>query len=125
METYATIYNYGKYIIYILYALIILGLWDAAPDYLNVVEYFFQIFVGLVLIYANNPFTKHRYSAIDKQIAFSAGMFLLTSTTVSAFLRRIRHPLQGVNTSVSSKPTNIVTTTTSGDVTTNKEDCNC
>lgn len=100
METYATIYNYGKYLTYVLYGVIILGLWGSASQYLSAVEYFFQIFVGLVLVYVNNPFTKHRYTSIDKDIAFSAGVFLLTSTTISAFLRRLRNPLQDTNTNI-------------------------
>ena len=94
MSIYENIYNYGRYILYLLYGLTIIGIWNSAPQYLKSVEYFYQIFIGLVLVYINNPFTNHKYRPIDKKIAFSAGFFLLTSTTLSAFLNRLQHPLE-------------------------------
>jgi hypothetical protein len=91
METYERMFVYGNYIIYILYAFSIFGVWSQAPDYLNTVKYFFQIFIGLLLVLFNNPlYRKHKFRPIDRKIAFSAGIFLLTTTTINIFISNIR-----------------------------------
>jgi hypothetical protein len=94
MDSYEYLYIYGQYAIYILYALSLFKVWDEAPSYLNAIHYFFQIFIGLLLVLFNNPFIRHRYRPIDRKIAFSAGFFLLASTSLNAFIYRIRDPLQ-------------------------------
>lgn len=94
MISYEHLYQYSVYLIYILYTVTLLGVWNEAPHYLNAVEYFFQLFVGGLLVWLNNPFTKHKYRPIDKKIAFSAGIFLLTTTTLSSFIKRLQDPLQ-------------------------------
>ena len=96
METYETLYVYGKYLLYILYLLAALGLWSQAPEYLNSLEYFLQIFIGVLLIAFNNPISKHKFRPIDKKLAFSAGFFLLASTTLNTFLRRLSNPFKKV-----------------------------
>ena len=96
MKTYETLYVYGKYLLYVLYLLTVLGIWSQAPQYLNSLEYFLQIFIGVLLIVLNNPITKHKYSPIDKKLAFSAGFFLLASTTLNTFLRRLSNPFKEV-----------------------------
>jgi hypothetical protein len=90
MTVYANIFNYSIYIIYALYILIYFNLWDAAPDYLRYINYFFQIFIGLTLIYFYNPFTRHRYGPVHKRIVFTAGILLLTSTTFGILNENIR-----------------------------------
>lgn len=97
MISYEHIYEYTTYIIYFLYFVILFGLWNDAPQYLNAIEYFLQIFIGILLVLFNNPFTKHKYRPIDKKIAFSAGLFILASTTLTTFLHRLIDPLQKNN----------------------------
>lgn len=97
MKTYETLYVYGKYLLYVLYLLTALGIWSEAPQYLNSLEYFLQIFIGVLLIAFNNPITHHHYRPIDKKIAFSAGFFLLASTTLNTFLRRLKNPFEKVD----------------------------
>ena len=96
MKIYETIFVYGQYLLYILYFLTAFGLWTHAPEYLELLEYFLQIFIGVLLIVLNNPFTKHNYGPIDKKLAFSAGFFLLASTTLNTFLTRLRSPFHKV-----------------------------
>ena len=96
METYETLYVYGTYLFYILYLLTALGIWSQAPQYLNSLEYFLQIFIGVLLIVFNNPFSKHKFRPVDKKLAFSAGFFLLASTTLNTFLRRLSDPFKKV-----------------------------
>lgn len=97
MIAYEAMYVYGKYLLYALYLVTALGLWSQSPQYLNTLEYFLQIFIGVVLVVINNPFTHHHYRPVDKKIAFSAGFLLLTTTTLNTFLRRLQNPLEEVD----------------------------
>ena len=77
MKYYEHIYKYGKIISYILYFLAFFGLWDKAPIYFKDVDYFFILF---------NPLTnKTTFTKLHKKIVFSAGVFLLTSTSLNVF----------------------------------------
>jgi len=93
MKLYESIYTYGSYLFYILYAITIFGLWNESKTYLNAVDYFLQLFISMLLIYFYNPLNNHTFGPIDKKIAFSAGIFLITSTTLNAFLKKIENPL--------------------------------
>tara|TARA_Y100000780_G_C13557099_1_gene367641 strand:- start:496 stop:816 length:321 start_codon:yes stop_codon:yes gene_type:complete len=84
-NTYRTL----TYSIYILYILVFLGLWGGAPQYLNDLNYYLKIFVGTILTYTFNPFYEIKFDNIHKDIAFTAGIILLTSTSLSSFKERI------------------------------------
>jgi len=66
---------------YILYFVVALGLSTTAPKYLSLLDYYIKIYVSLFLLWRFNPFRKLRFTSLDKQIAFSAGFFVLSSTT--------------------------------------------
>jgi len=86
MTYYENIYKYGKILFYILYFLAFFGLWDKAPIYFKDVDYFFKIFIAIMLIILFNPLTnKTTFTKLHKKIVFSAGVFLLTSTSLNVF----------------------------------------
>jgi hypothetical protein len=76
--------------IVITYALIIitaLGLSSKAPQYLKTFDYYVKIYVCLFLVWRFNPFRKlHTFTSLDKKIAFSAGLFILTTNYLQVFL---------------------------------------
>jgi len=81
------IYNYSIYVWYILYFLSFLGLYSKAPQYLTTVDLLLRMYVSLFLIIRYNPYTKVKFTEFDKKIIFSAGVFLILSTTItSAFV---------------------------------------
>jgi len=85
MQYYKKMYYYVAYFIYILYALIYLGLWNKAPEYLYDINYLLKVFVALLLIYFFNPLHKlQTFGKFHRDIAFSAGVFLLTTSTLTA-----------------------------------------
>lgn len=93
---YENTYYYLKYFIYFLYIAIYLNIWSKAPSYLNVFDYFLKLFVGVTLIYIFNPFTfkKNKFNDFHREIAFSAGFFLLTATSLNAFTRNVKWLLE-------------------------------
>lgn len=76
--------------IVITYALIILtafGLSKQAPQYLQTFDYYVKIYVCLFLVWRFNPLRKlSTFTSLDKKIAFSAGLFILTSNYLQMFL---------------------------------------
>lgn len=90
MKYYERLYYYGNYIIYFLYFLSFFNIWSLAPSYLSLFQYFFEIFIGISLVVIFNPFYDFSFTNIDKQIAFSAGILLLTSTTIDYFTNQLQ-----------------------------------
>ena len=76
--------------IIITYALIIItavGLSNKAPQYLETFDYYVKIYVCLFLVWRFNPLRKiDTFTSLDKKIAFSAGLFILTSNYLQLFL---------------------------------------
>ena len=74
------------YLTWFLYFAILLGLSANAPQYLDDLQYYVKMYVSLFLIVRFNPFTRVRFNELDGKIAFSAGVFLLTTTAINSFL---------------------------------------
>jgi len=85
-----------QYSIYVLYVLIYLGLWSGAPTYLEDFNYYMKVFVGIVLLYVFNPFYSMPYKSIHKDIAFTAGLIIITTTSLNAFQQRILNTYSNV-----------------------------
>jgi len=49
----------------------------------------------MFLIVRFNPFTRVRFNELDGKIAFSAGVFLLTTTAINSFLEMYLDKLKG------------------------------
>jgi len=80
-------------IIYVTYFLIIissLGLSETAPKYLQSLDYYVRIYICLFLIWRFNPLrSKYEFTDLDRKIAFSAGVFILTTTALNQYLTTI------------------------------------
>jgi len=89
-------------IIYISYFLIIisaLGLSQTAPQYLQSLDYYVRIYICLFLMWRFNPLRTHyEFTELDRKIAFSAGVFILTTTALNEyflyFKDKIKNTLQ-------------------------------
>jgi hypothetical protein len=75
---------------YILIFLATLGLSSNAIQYLNVMDYYIRIYICLFLIYRFNPFRKIEFNDLDRQIAFSSGLFLLTTSALNNYIIYIK-----------------------------------
>ena len=83
-KVYQDIFLYGLNFTYVLYFLAILGISSLAPEYLSSLRIYLKIYVALLLIYFYNPITykERKFTDFDRKLAFSAGIFLLLSTTI-------------------------------------------
>ena len=72
-----------------------MGLYDTAPQYILYIDIALKLFVGMFLIFRFNPLVKIQFTNFDKQIIFSAGIFLLLSTTITTFiLNKIQYTIK-------------------------------
>jgi hypothetical protein len=84
------IFDFVFYLSYLLYFLVALGLSANAPDYLSTLDYYVRIYVSLFLILRFNPFRNVEFTELDKKIAFSAGVFVLATTTLNQILENFK-----------------------------------
>jgi hypothetical protein len=77
------LFLYALYISYILYIIVLFGVGGYAPRYLNYVRDFLKYYVGILLVILYNPLThkKGNFEEFDRKLVFSAGLFILLSTT--------------------------------------------
>jgi len=68
---------------YLSYGLILFGFSTKKPEYLMYLDNIVQVYISLFLIIRFNPFRKIIFTNLDRKIAFSAGLFLFTTTTIN------------------------------------------
>lgn len=79
-------FNVFIFISYTVIILSALGLSLRAPLYLDELEYYIRIYICIFLIWRFNPFRKIKFTDLDRKIAFSAGLFILTTTAIDKYL---------------------------------------
>ncbi len=78
---------YSVYSSYFLFIVSFLGLSLVDPSYLFTLESVIKTYVALFLVLRFNPLTDTKPSEMDKRISFSAGLFLLFTTSVGVIAR--------------------------------------
>ena len=102
MKHYQYIFIIATYLTYVLYFVTYVGVWKNAPEYLDQLQYFFKIFISLVLIALFHPFSKTTFTPFHRQVVFTAAVYLLTTTTFSIFIKRTSEIKKGVVSKFSS-----------------------
>ena len=88
------LYFFNIFIIltYILIIVSALGLSTTASTYLENMDFYIRIYICLFLIWRFNPLRTHyEFTDLDRKIAFSAGLFILTTTVLYNYLDDIKN----------------------------------
>lgn len=72
---------------YISYISLAIGIKIVSPDDLDMLDYYVKIYISLFLLYRFNPFNKIVFNELDRKIAFSAGVFLITTTVINELVQ--------------------------------------
>lgn len=84
--------------IIISYSLIILsflGLSQSAEKYLQSLDYYVRIYICLFLIWRFNPFrSNYEFTDLDRKIAFSGGLIILTTSALNNYLTDIKNVIK-------------------------------
>ena len=73
---------------YTTYALLTFGIFSTSPEYLRVLDNYVKIYISMFLLWRFNPFRQIEFTDLDRKIAFSAGMFLFTTSAVNQILMK-------------------------------------
>jgi hypothetical protein len=85
------------YLSYILLIVSALGLSEMAPKYLYSMDYYIRIYICLFLIWRFNPLReKPEFTELDRKIAFSAGVFILTTTALNEYIVQIKEIIKNM-----------------------------
>jgi len=76
---------------YLLLIISALGLSDNALTYLNQLSYYVRIYICIFLIWRFNPLRDHyEFTDLDRKIAFSAGVFILSTTALNKYIDLVK-----------------------------------
>lgn len=90
-KTQERIYDVVLYFSYFLMIVSSLGLSVYAPKYLQGLKSILNIYVSIVLLWRFNPLRQHiKFNNLDRKIAFSAGIFMITTTLLNTYLVYIK-----------------------------------
>ena len=77
---------------YFLTFIYIIGISKDAYNYLKDIDYYVRIYICLFLIWRFHPFSNtNTFTKLDKKVAFSAGLFLFSTTILSTYLIDIQN----------------------------------
>jgi len=82
--------NLFNIFIFISWSLIIisaLGFSQSTPKFLSSLDYYVSIYICLFLMWRFHPFkSKYEFTNLDRKIAFTAGLFIFTTTSLHKYL---------------------------------------
>lgn len=79
MLWYEKLFIYVTYFVYLCYIFVALGVWHHAPEYLSIINYLRQVYVGITLLVVFNPLrSKIKFTEFHRKIIFTSSLFLLT-----------------------------------------------
>ena len=85
------------FISYMLIFVSFFGLSNSAPEYLATLDYYIRVYTCLFLIWRFNPFrTLVKFTELDRKITFSAGLFILTTTTLNNYVVTINDKVRNI-----------------------------
>lgn len=85
------------FISYILITISALGLYRIEPKYIDTLDYYVRVYICLFLIWRFNPLRSYyEFTRLDRKIAFSAGVFILTTTALNKYLVYIKEKTKDV-----------------------------
>jgi hypothetical protein len=89
-------FNLITFLSFALYFAIAIGISANAPEYLGELQNYTKLYVSLFLVWRFNPFRRVKFTELDGRIAFSAGIFLLTTTAFEGIIRSYLNKIHSV-----------------------------
>jgi hypothetical protein len=79
-------------ILYLLMVVAALGFSADSQKYIEQLDHYIKIYVCLFLIWRFNPLrSEYNFTKLDAKIAFTAGFFVLTTTSLNAYLTDLKN----------------------------------
>ena len=81
-----TVLKYYSYIVNTILFLTLIGIGIAVPEYLKTFQYYLKIYLAIFLIYRFNSFRTIKFTELDRKVAFSSGILLLSTTILGELM---------------------------------------
>ena len=99
-------FNFFTTFSYLLLIISLLGISQTAREYLVKLSYYIRIYICLFLIWRFNPFrTNYEFTDLDRKIAFSAGVFILSTTALNKYLIYAENTARNITSNIRSNIT--------------------
>jgi len=93
-------FNIIIFISYFLLFISLLGV-SSAAKHLDDLTYYVRIYICLFLIWRFNPLrTNYEFNDLDRKIAFSAGLFILSTTALNNYIIYIQNKAKNITTNI-------------------------
>jgi len=87
-----TVLKYYSYLFYTIVITAYIGIGYKAPQAMVTFNYYLKVLIGIFLVYRFNSYRKHiKFEEFDRRVAFSAGMFILSTTILSRYFSVFKH----------------------------------
>ena len=74
-----------------------LGFSQNAPKFLSDLDYYVSIYICLFLMWRFHPFkNKYEFTNLDRKIAFTAGLFIFTTTALHKYLLQAQENIKKI-----------------------------
>lgn len=90
MKIYERLFIYLTTLMYILFALAHLKLWNVAQLYLDKITYYYNLLIAIVLMYYFNPFIKTQITEIHRKMIFTAAFLVFVTIGVDNLINDLK-----------------------------------
>ena len=94
------IFDIFIYFSYFIIIISFLGFSNTSPKIFETIDYYIRIYICLFLIWRFNPLRKiDNFTDFDRKIAFSAGLFIITTSALNQYLVYFKENIKNIFTS--------------------------
>ena len=81
---------------YLLIVLVFIGIQipNKIYNYYHTIDFYIRIYICIFLLWRFNPFQKIKFNELDRHIAFSAGLVILSTTILNNYLVQLKEKIQ-------------------------------
>jgi hypothetical protein len=89
-ETYKNVFILLSLLWIVFYVIILFRLWNDALFYLDMLNYYYRLYMAGILLYFFNPWGTTGMDSFHRSLIFSTALYLIASTTITDFVKRTK-----------------------------------
>jgi hypothetical protein len=89
-ETYKNVFILLSLLWIVFYVIILFRLWNDALFYLDMLNYYYRLYMAGILLYFFNPWGTVGMDSFHRSLIFSTALYLIASTTITDFVKRTK-----------------------------------
>jgi len=94
---------YTLFGLHIVYVAILFGVIEHEPVHIRNIDFWAKVYTSVFLLWRFNPISPAKFTDFDRNVVFSAGVFMFTSTIVTEYVSKAKKLARKVGRSVLDK----------------------